>query len=116
MFGAKHQKLIPFRLFVRRMALSLLITGLLAGASLLLGTAGYHWLAGFSLIDAFYNASMIMTGMGPAAELPSTGAKLFASFYALYSGLVLIAVMGLLLAPIVHRILHRFHVDDRDVV
>jgi len=94
--------------------------GLVAGIitfSLLVGIAGYHWLGGIpSWVDCLYNASMILGGMGPVAELKSDAAKVFASCYALYSGIVLLASVGLLLSPVLHRVLHRFHIEtDGDI-
>jgi len=77
-----------------------------------LGVAGYHWLAGLHWIDAGLNASMILSGMGPVDPLPTTGAKLFASGYALFSGVLFLAVSGLIFAPIIHRVLHKLHLDD----
>ena len=76
---------------------------------------GYHWIAGFDWIDSLLEASMILGGMGPVNPLTTTGAKIFASGYALFSGLVFIAVMGIVLAPITHRILHEFHADEEDM-
>ena len=78
-------------------------------ASLGVGVAGYHWIAGFSWINSLLNASMLLGGMGPVGDLPDDGAKLFAAGFALYSGLVFLVVAGLLLAPMFHWILHRFH-------
>jgi len=78
-------------------------------AALGIGVLGYHFLGGLSWIDALLNASMILGGMGPIDPLPNNAAKLFASFYALFSGIVFIAVAGLLIAPFAHRLLHRFH-------
>lgn len=78
-----------------------------------IGVAGYHLFAGLPLIDAFLNASMILGGMGPTGDpLRTDGAKIFASCYALFSGLFFIAVLGLLLAPFLHRLAHRLHVDE----
>ena len=82
---------------------------------LILGIAGYHYIAGFDWVQSLLEASMILGGMGPVKELPNDGAKIFASVYALFSGLIFIAIMGLVLAPVVHRILHKFHVDEKDV-
>lgn len=83
--------------------------------SLLAGMLGYRYLEGMRWLDAFFNASMLLGGMGPVkTEGMSDAGKLFAGFYALYSGLVVIAVMGLMLAPVVHRILHRFHWSQDD--
>ena len=88
---------------------SLVAATLLIALSLWGGMAGYHYFEKMEWIDAFANASMILSGMGPFGELKTSGGKLFAGFYALYSGLALIAVVGILFAPIVHRALHRFH-------
>ena len=81
--------------------------------SLALGVCGYHILEGLPWIDSLLDASMILGGMGPVDPIRTTAGKLFASFYALYSGLAIISVAGLLLAPIVHRFLHRFHIEGR---
>jgi hypothetical protein len=88
----------------------------LGAAALVIGTlwvgmAGYHWLEGFSWLDAYLNAAMILGGMGPAAELHTTAGKLFAGSYALFAGIVFLAGAGLVLAPVVHRAMHRFHLD-----
>ena len=76
------------------------------------GVMGYHWIGGLGWTDALLNASMILSGMGPVDRLSTTEAKLFASAYALFSGLVFIAIMGLVVSPIVHRVLHKFHIDN----
>ena len=111
-FEGKSQPLIPFHLFVRRILLSLLAAGVILVTALLIGTLGYHHIAGLSWMDALLNASMILTGMGPVDELHTTYAKLFASAYALFSGLVFLTIMGVVLAPLAHRLLHQFHIDD----
>ncbi len=76
-----------------------------------IGMAGYAALEGMSLPDAFMNAAMILSGMGPAAPVTTTAGKLFAGFYAIFSGLVIIIATGFVLAPLFHRILHKFHVE-----
>lgn len=76
------------------------------------GIVGYHYLARFAWIDSLLNASMILGGMGPMGDLPNSAAKVFASIYALFSGLIFIGVLGVLLAPFVHRLMHRFHIDE----
>ncbi len=83
-----------------------------AAISLYIGMAGYHYLAGLNWVDSLLNASMILGGMGPVDTLKSDGAKIFASFYALFSGLVFIGLLGVLLAPFVHRAMHKFHIDE----
>ena len=80
-----------------------------------MGIAGYHWIAGFGWVDSLLNASMILGGMGPVGELQTTGAKIFASVYALLSGLVFVGVMGVIISPILHRMLHRIHIDEGDI-
>lgn len=76
-----------------------------------IGILGYHWFEGMPWIDATLNASMILGGMGPVNALNTVGGKLFASAYALFSGVVFIGVMGLVLAPFAHRLIHRFHLE-----
>ena len=115
MFESRHQPILPVALFVRRMLVcSALASGLIAFA-LGIGVLGYHFIAKLSWIDAFMNAAMILTGMGPVNPLPSNAAKMFASLYALFGGLVFISLMGLLLAPIAHRVLHKFHLSEEDL-
>ena len=80
--------------------------------SLAIGMAGYHGYEGLPWIDAFLNAAMILSGMGPLLQPATEGGKLFAGFYALYAGLVFIVVAGIILAPLIHRLLHRFHWDQ----
>ena len=78
------------------------------------GVVGYHLIAGLGWIDSLLNASMILGGMGTVDSLRTNGAKVFASFYALFSGLVFIGVLGLLLAPFIHRVMHRLHMDFKE--
>jgi hypothetical protein len=115
MFERKHEKLAPVSVFVRRIAISLITAGVLVLAALFIGIAGYHWIAGFDFVDSLLEASMILGGMGPVNQLTSKSAKVFASGYALFSGLIFIAVMGIVFSPIVHRMLHTFHIDDNDL-
>jgi hypothetical protein len=115
MFEGKKQKLAPVPVFMRRLVACVGIAVLLVLFALFIGIAGYHWIAGFDWIDALLNASMILGGMGPVNMLTNTGAKIFASLYSLFSGLVFIAVMGIVFSPIVHRMLHKFHIDDEDL-
>ncbi len=112
MFEKRHESVISVGKFARRMAVFTALAVLLIGLALGIGVLGYHYIAGFSLIDSLLNASMILTGMGPVGVLPSTAAKLFASGYAIFSGLIFITVMGVVLSPLVHRLLHIFHVDE----
>jgi hypothetical protein len=115
MFERKHQKLVSAPVFIKRLFIFIGIAFLLILFALFIGIAGYHWIAGFNWVDALLNASMILGGMGPVDLLTNPGAKIFASVYALFSGLVFIAVMGIVFSPIVHRMLHKFHIDERDL-
>jgi hypothetical protein len=110
------EPLAPPSVFRRRMLSSAVVTAQLLGVSLAMGVAGYHWLVGIpDWVDCLLSASMIMGGMGPIGEPPATVAgKLFASFYALYSGVMLLACVGVLLAPGLHRIMHTLHEPTDD--
>ena len=97
----------------RRMGPSLAAVAALVVGALSVGVAGYHWVAGLPWVDALLNASMILGGMGPVDPLATTAGKVFASAYALFSGLIFIAALGIILAPVVHGVLERFHVDQK---
>ena len=112
MFEHHTQPLLPRRQFLQRLAQSGGIALALVMGSLFAGMAGYHLLEGLQWIDAFLNASMILGGMGPVDVPHSYGGKLFAGCYALYCGLVVILIAGVLLAPVAHRLLHKFHVQN----
>ncbi len=114
MLKAHTARLLPFPLFLRRIGICLAIAVGMVVIGVGIGVLGYHHYAGFTWMDSLLNASMILTGMGPVGQLPNDGAKLFASLYALFSGLVFISVMALLLSPLMHRILHIFHLADED--
>ena len=111
-FERLHQAVLPRRQFLRRFSRWAAVAGIIVAFSLAVGMCGYHFLEGFPWIDALLNASMILGGMGPVDPIKTAAGKIFASFYALYSGLAIISIAGLLLAPIVHRFLHKFHVDN----
>ena len=115
MFERKHQKIAPAPVFIKRLFLFIGIAILLILFALIIGIVGYHWIAGFGWVDSLLNAAMILGGMGQVNLLIGTTAKIFASAYALFSGLVFIAVMGIVFSPIVHRMLHKFHIDDQDL-
>jgi hypothetical protein len=111
MFEHRHEPLAGTRIFLRRM---LRYTALAAGIilfSLAIGIFGYHFLEGLSWIDSLLNASMILGGMGPVSQLHTEAGKLFASFYSLFSGMVLLVAVGVLIAPVFHRFLHHFHLE-----
>lgn len=115
MFERKDERLAPLGVFLRRWLRYLGFSALLMGAALAVGVLGYHELAGLGWVDSLLNASMILGGMGPVSELQTREAKLFAAFYALFSGLVFVGLMGLVLTPPVHRMLHKFHLDEQDL-
>jgi hypothetical protein len=111
MFEHHKQPLLSLREFIiRQLTYLLAAIGIVAG-SLVLGMLGYHFLENLSWIDSLVNASMILGGMGPVNELHTNAGKLFASFYALYSGIVFLVVVAVILAPLYHRFLHRFHLE-----
>ena len=112
MFEHRTDKLLPIRHFVGRMLGSFFIAVAVIAIALGIGVLGYHHFAGLPWIDSLLNASMILTGMGPLDPMRSDAAKLFASLYALFSGVVFLTAVALLLSPIFHRLLHHFHLDD----
>lgn len=112
MYEKIGEKLITWPRFAKRMAMSLLATVAIVTVALSAGVLGYHRIAGLSWIDSILNASMILTGMGPVDTMKDTASKLFASAYALFSGVVFLSAVGIVLAPIIHRVVHAFHVDD----
>ncbi len=112
MFEHRSQPLLPRRLFARRLLRTMGFGVVLLGLSLAAGMAGYHYLENLPWIDAFLNASMIMAGMGPVATLQTSGGKLFAGCYALYCGIALITSAAVMLSPVVHRMFHRFHLEE----
>lgn len=103
------------RPFYHRFLLALALAVAMLACSLGLGILGYHFIAGLGWVDALLDASMILSGMGPVNPLPSDAAKVFASGYALFSGVVFISATGILLSPVFHRVLHRFHIEERDL-
>ncbi len=111
----RHRNRLPSRAeFVGRLAGNALIAGVMVMGSLAIGVIGYHVTAHLPWVDALLNASMILTGMGPVDPLTSTTAKLFASAYAIFSGVAFLTIVAVLLAPLVHRFLHRFHLELAD--
>ena len=118
MFEHKSEPLLSRWAFYARMARSGAVVAGIVAFSLFVGSAGYHYFGGLPWIDALLNASMILTGMGPVDPLKTASAKLFATFYALYSGIAFLTMMAVLMAPLLHRLLHKFHLevseDDQD--
>jgi hypothetical protein len=111
-YESRRERLASRRLYAKRLALSFAVAWSIILLSLLIGMWGYHHFERMSWLDAFLNAAMILSGMGPADQLKTAGGKFFAGCYALYSGLIVILASGIVLAPIAHRLLHRFHVDQ----
>ena len=114
LFERKTDPLLGRGQFAGRMAGAFGVTLVIVMASLAVGMAGYHFIGGLTWIDALHNSAMILTGMGPVDPMRTTGGKLFASFYALYSGIAFLSMTAVLLAPVIHRALHKFHLDDDD--
>jgi hypothetical protein len=110
MYEHHDTPLLPRKQFLQRVARHGGVSLLVIGSSLGVGTVGYHYLAELDWIDAFLNASMILTGMGPVDTMSTDSAKLFASVYALYSGIVFLAAVGVLFMPFFHRVLHKLRV------
>ena len=115
MFEHHRQPLAPLPSFIWRMAACIGISQCLAALALSIGMLGYHLIAGLGWVDSFQNAAMILAGMGPVDQMSTTAAKLFAGLYAIFSGLVFISIMGIVLAPILHRVMHKFHLADEDL-
>ncbi len=114
MFEHHTQALLPRPVYIRRLAYHFRLGLLVIFCSLLLGVLGYHFVGGFPWLDALLNASMILSGMGPVNELKTAAGKLFASFYALFSGVAFITTIGIMFAPVVHRFLHKFHLETKE--
>ncbi len=114
MFEPFQRPLLPRRVFLARLGKSLLFGLGLVAVSLLVGMLGFHFFfePPMGWLDAFLNASMLLSGMGPLADPETEAAKVFAGLYALYSGFAVLVIAGLTFAPLVHRVLHRFHLDD----
>ena len=112
MYEHRRQKLLAWPAFLRRASFHPTMGLLAIAVAVGLGTVGYHWLAGVAWIDAFLNASMILGGMGPVDRMDTDGARIFAACYALFSGLFFIAVMSVVLAPWIHRMIHIMHAEE----
>ena len=117
MFEHKSQAVISQPYFVTRMLRYVFLSALVIGVSLLIGMVGYRFLAEIGWIESFYNASMILTGMGPGLDIDAlpiekqAGVQVFAGIYALYSGVVFLAASGVIVSPLLHRFFHKLHLD-----
>jgi hypothetical protein len=114
MFEHRHEALLPRSEFYLRVVLYAGISTGIIGVSLLIGVLGYHYFEGLAWLDSLLNASMILGGMGPVNPVITNAGKWFASFYALFSGMILLVAVGVLITPIFHRILHHFHLEVSD--
>jgi hypothetical protein len=108
----RGQSVISRHKFAYRMLLAVGLWGVLTVAGLTIGMLGYTYFEGMSAADAYVNAAMILSGMGPLGEVKTLGGKIFAGTYAIFSGLIIVIATGFVLAPVFHRVLHRFHVEQ----
>jgi hypothetical protein len=113
-FEHHTQPLLHMRGFLLRVITFIGLALLIMLGFLSLGILGYHYLVGLGWLDALLNASMILSGMGPVDSIPTDQGKWFASIYALLSGLVFAVTTGIIISPIIHRVLHQLHLKDRD--
>ena len=109
---APHPPPLSTSTFYARVRRAMALSGSLIGGTLLIGTLGYHLIDDFDWLDAFHQSALLLSGMGPVKENTSVAGKLFDSFYALFCGVILLGATGILFTPVIHRILHRFHIED----
>lgn len=113
-FESKNKALLPFPEFLRRVFRFFLYSLLMIVFSAGTGTVGYRYFAHLAWVDSFYNACMILTGMGPVSVMQTNAAKIFSSLYALFSGIAFLSTVAVLFAPLAHRFLHLLHIDEED--
>lgn len=113
-FENMSEPLLPVHKFVGRLLANFTVAAVLIAGSLGIGILGYQYFEHMDAIDAFLNASMILSGMGPMGAMHSAAGKIFAGCYALFAGIVVLAASAILLAPVAHRIFHAFHLADDD--
>jgi hypothetical protein len=112
MYEHRKQKLASMKTFYQRIVKNILLASVIMLICLGIGIVGYHYTADIPWLDAVHNASMILSGMGPVVEIKTVTGKWFSSFYALFSGVVFITNIGVILAPAMHRMFHRLHIED----
>ncbi len=112
-YEQRNDALISRAAFMRRLLRSGSVAGIVVLIALLVGILGYHLTEHLSWLDSLLNASMILGGMGPVAELQTVAGKIFASFYAFFNGFVFLGVASVLFAPMLHRLMHRFHMEKK---
>ncbi|MBI5372991.1 MAG: hypothetical protein HZA79_13295 [Sphingobacteriales bacterium] len=113
MYEHHKQPLAPKTTFYKRVLKNVVTAGLIMLVCLAIGITGYHYWGRASWIDSLHNASMILSGMGPVIEMPTVNGKIFSSVYALFSGVVFITNVGIILAPAIHRLFHRMHLEEK---
>jgi len=113
MYEHHKQPLASRATFYQRILKNILIAFFIMLFCMLIGVIGYHYFGEATWIDSIHNAAMILSGMGPVIEIQSTGGKIFSSCYALFSGVIFITNVGVILAPAIHRIFHRLHVEEK---
>jgi hypothetical protein len=109
---AAHGRLAPTGRFYSRVRRGAIASAVLVVATLAIGMAGYHWIEDFGWLDAFHQAALLLSGMGPVENMKTVPGKLFDGIYALFCGVVLLVATGLMFAPVIHRILHKFRIED----
>ena len=113
MYEHHSKPLLPKKAFYKRLFSNVLWGIGIVFVSLLIGILGYHFFANLGWIDSLLNASMILTGMGPVNPMITSAGKLFASFYAIFSGVVFLTTIAFVIAPVAHRFLHKFHLQEK---
>jgi hypothetical protein len=113
MYERRNEPLLPAGRFIRRLLAHAALALAVTAAALGIGILGYHLTEGMPLLDALLNASMILGGMGPVNALQTDAGKVFASFYALFAGMVFVGIAGILVAPVAHRFLHWMHLEEK---
>jgi len=111
-YEQRHAPLLPVSPFIKRASLHLLISVFIIAISLGIGIVGYEHYGQMGFVDAYENAAMILSGMGPVADMPTAGGKIFAGSYALFSGIVFLIAIAIIAAPLIHRFLHAFLLKD----
>jgi hypothetical protein len=111
-FEHRHQPLASRHVFVRRLVRFIGYAVIFLSVSLSLGVLGYHYICGLSWVDAVLDASMILAGMGPVSAIPNDAGKYFASAYALFSGVAFLTTFSIIIAPVLHRVMHRLHLNE----
>jgi hypothetical protein len=112
-YERRREPLASRAVFLRRLAVHGGLGGGVVALALAIGMAGYRLTEGMGWVDAFLNATMILGGMGQVAELRTTGGKIFAGSYALFAGVVFLVVVGVMFAPLAHRLLHKLHLEEK---